>query len=190
MEDFVGLNYGAYPEKIARTLKISIEEATQIFERYHNMLYEGITKFREEVILPTAKEEGRIHLGLGCYMHTDNPEKDVRTLFNACSQFWSILTLITINEMHHLIDENGLEEDIKVISSIYDSIYFLAKEDAETIKWLNDQIVPIMTTDFIEDQIVHNEATGEIGYNWSDLVQVPNNSSLKEIEEVLKQINH
>lgn len=78
-----GLNYGAHPPKVASTLKISLEEATKIYENYHNVLYAGITDYRENYVLPTVKEEGRIHLGLGCYMNSSNPEAETRTIFNA-----------------------------------------------------------------------------------------------------------
>ena len=117
-----GLAYGAFPPKIAATLKISIEEAQQIFDNYHNVLYPGITNYRESYVLPTAKENGEIHLGLGFTLKTDDADRDIRTLANATCQFWSILTALTINKMHQLIDEEGLEHDVKVISTIYDSI--------------------------------------------------------------------
>ena len=136
-------------------------------------------------VLATAVEQGRIHLGLGCYMNTSDPEKEIRTIFNACSQFWSILTLLTVNKMHHLIKEKGYQNDIKIVSSIYDSIYLHIRDDATIIKWVNDTIIPILTVDFIEDIIVHNEAEGAIGYNWSDLVTIHNNASIEEIQIAL-----
>lgn len=180
------LSYGGFPKKLARNAKIPIEQAQAIFDNYHNVLYTKISAMREAV-LKTAIEKGKIHLGLGCYMNTSNPEKEIRTLFNACSQFWSILTILTINKMHHLIDANGYTNDIQVASSIYDSIYIHMKCDAELIKWVNDLIIPTVTTDFIEDIIVHNEAEGEIGFNWYDTVKVHNNASLEDIEKALDE---
>ena len=183
-----GLQYGAYPAKIAATIKCTLDEAQQIFDRYHNELYPAVTKFREEYVLPTAKEKDKLHLGLGCYINTDDPERDIRTITNASSQFWSILTLLAINKMHKLIDNAGLEKDIIITSSIYDSIYFEIREDPEIIKWLNDNLIPIMLTNFIENQIVHNECTLELGNNWANLIEIPNSCSLKEIQEVLSQL--
>lgn len=183
-----GMNYGAFPPKIARALKIPLAEAEKIHNRYHKELYKGITDFRENYVIPTVKAEGKIHLGLGCYLRSSNPNKEERTIFNACSQFWSILTLLAINKMHILIDEKGLQEDVKIISSIYDSIYMVVREDINTIKWVNDNIVPILTTNFIEDQIVPNEAVAEIGYNWYDTHKIPNNASAYRIAKVLNII--
>lgn len=175
------LSYGGYPKKLARNAKIPLEKAQEIFDNYHNVLYTGISLMREKV-LQTAVEQGRIHLGLGCYMNTSDPEKEIRTIFNACSQFWSILTLLTVNKMHYLIKEKGYQNDIKIVSSIYDSIYLHVRDDAAIIKWVNDTIIPILTVDFIKDIIVHNEAEGEISYNWYDTVKINNNANLDEIE--------
>ena len=87
--------------------------------------------------------------------------------------------------MNTLIEEKGLENDIEIISTIYDSIYIHCKNDANTIKWVNDTIIPIITTDCIKDIIVHNEAAGEIGYDWASLHKIPPNATIQQIEEVL-----
>lgn len=79
----VGLNYGAYPKKVAASLKISISAAQVIFDSYHNELYSGITAYRENYVLPTTLRDGKIHLGLGCYIKSDDPKRDIRTLNNA-----------------------------------------------------------------------------------------------------------
>ena len=183
-----GLSYGSFPAKVAATLKIPLEDAEAIFNRYHNELYSGITTYRENYVESTANAEGRIHMGMGCYIATDNASRDIRTLHNATCQFWSILTLLAINKMHQLIDLSGLQEEVQCISTIYDSIYFIVKKDADLIKWVNDQIVPIMGTDFIEGQTIENEATAEIGLDWADLHQISNDASEEEIQKVLDSL--
>ena len=187
-EHNVGLSYGAYPPKVSKTLKVPLDTAEKIFNSYHNELYGGITEYRENYILPTAKQEGKIHLGLGCYLQSNNAKRDIRTLNNASCQFWSILTLLTINKLHQDIDTESISNDIECISTIYDSIYFIVKEDAHTIKWLNDRLITYMTTDFMENQTIKNEATAEIGYDWATLHKIPNNASIEQIEEVLQQL--
>lgn len=181
-----GLSYGAFPPKVAATLKISLAAAEAIFNSYHNELYPGITRYREEYVLPTTLEKGQIHMGLGCYIKSDNPDSDIRTLHNATVQFWSILTLLTINKMHHLIDRQGYQNDIQCISSIYDSIYYIVKKDPKVIAWLNNNLVEVMTKDFMENQRIKNEATSEIGTDWSNLVQLKHNATEAEISAILK----
>ena len=183
-----GLSYGAFPPKVAKGLKCTLEVATEIFNSYHNELYVGITKYREEYVLPTVQEHGKVHLGLGCWLYSDNPDGDIRTLMNATIQFWSILTLLAINKMHHLIDEAGLEKDVYCISTIYDSIYYLVREDATAIQWVNNNLIETMSKDFMVDQIVANEAESEIGRNWADLKALPNHASVDEITELLKEL--
>lgn len=188
-EHKVGASYGAFPPKIASQIKCSLEEAEQIFNAYHNEMYPGITQFREEYVLPTARANGRIHMGMGYYIRTDDANKDIRTLMNSQAQFWSIMTALSINKLHTKIDEAHLQEDIITTSTIYDSIYGVAKADAQTIKWLNDTLVPIMETDFITDQLVKNTADLEIGLDWSDANALSHNASIEEIEKTLKDLH-
>lgn len=181
-----GISYGAYPPKVAKTLKIPLSEAESIFNNYHNVLYPGITKYREEYVLPTAKANGKLHLGLGCYLKSDNADKDIRSLANATCQFWSLITLLTVNEMHRRIDQSNA--DLFTIATIYDSIYYCVREDATTIKWLNDNIVPLITQDWMINQAIPNAAEGAIGRNWADLHRIPNGASLEQINDVLSNL--
>ena len=127
-------------------------------------------------------------MGLGCRLYSSDIENGSRTLFNSLSQFWSILTLLSINKLHSEIDNAGKEKDIVVTTSIYDSVYFVVKNDAETIKWLNETICPIMEKDFLVDQIVKNEANLEVGISWSDLTELKHNASIEEIDDVLSKL--
>ena len=151
-------------------------------------MFPDITKFRNEIV-KKSKTVGYTHLGLGCRLYTGDVDKEVRTLFNANSQFWSILTLLTINKMHSLIDTAGLADDIKCISTIYDSIYFIVKEDPKTIVWLNDRLISTMCRSYLKDQKVRNTATAEIGYNWSNLTELPNSCSIAHVTKTLKEMN-
>lgn len=174
------LAYGGFPD-VDKGGVITQE----LFDRYHNVLYPGITDYRENYVLPTTKENGYIHLGLGCRIYSDNPDDDIRTLHNATVQFWSILTLIAVNELNYRIQQENLEDYVKVQSTIYDSIYTQTYRDPEVIKWVNDNLIEIMTVQYLEDEEIHNEAEGEIGLNWADLHKIPNNASTQKIEEVL-----
>jgi hypothetical protein len=158
----------------------------QIFDNYHNVLYPGITKYREEYVLPSTRKKGYIHLGLGCRMYSSNPHQAIRTLNNATVQFWSILTMIAINEFNHQVREEGLENWVEINSTIYDSIYMQVERDPELIKWVNDTIIPILCVQYLEPEVIHNEASGEIGLNWYDLHKIKNNASEEAIAEILQ----
>jgi hypothetical protein len=174
------LAYGGFPD-IEKGGVITQE----IFDRYHNVLYPGITDYRDNYVLPTSVNNGYIHLGLGCRLYTDNPHNDIRTLHNATVQFWSILTLIAVNELNYRIEQENLEKYVQVQSTIYDSIYTQTYRDPEIIKWVNENLIEVMTVQYLQDEEIHNEAEGEIGLNWADLHKIPNNASIQQIEEVL-----
>ena len=76
------LAYGGYPEKLSKNAKIPLAKAQEIFDRYHNVLYSSITDMKDRT-LEQAVTKGKVHLGLGCYMNTSEPESEIRTLFNA-----------------------------------------------------------------------------------------------------------
>ena len=189
VEHYVGLSYGAFPPKVANSLQISIPEAETIFNNYHNVLYPDITKFREEYVLPTAKATGEIHCGLGFKLRTDKPETDIRTLANSTCQFWSTLTAISVNELHHRIDDTFVSREfVQITATIYDAIYGICLADPYVIEWLNNNIVEIMTKDFLIDQTIHNEANLEIGLNWAEFHELPNNAPLEQVQAVLESI--
>jgi hypothetical protein len=158
-----------------------------IYKNYHNVLYKDVSVYKEK-LLNKARKNKRIHLGLGCYLYTDNVNKHERTLFNASCQYWSILTLLTIEKLYSEIEANNLTNSIEVIATIYDSIYLCVDRDSKVIKWLNDTIIPIMSKDFMTNQIVHNESEGEISDSWYDMLGIPNNASIEKIEEILNKI--
>jgi hypothetical protein len=177
------LAYGGYPDDHKGGVITQ-----EIFDRYHNILYPGITEYRENYVLPTAREQGYLHLGLGCRLYTDDASKDIRTLHNSTVQFWSILTLIAVNELNHRIREEKLSDIIQVTSTIYDSIYTQAIKDADVIKWLNDNMIEVLCTKYLEDETISNEASGEVGYNWADLTKVPNGASVDDIKVILRDL--
>lgn len=180
------LNYGGYPRKLSKYIKCSEKKAKEIFDKYHNELYSGISTFKKQAHFEASKS-GRVHLGLGAYLNVDNINRDIRSVFNCLSQYWAILSLITIEKIMSLVKENNLQKDIEVISSIYDSIYFHVTKDPYVIHWLNTNLIPIMVKDFLKDTIVHNEAELEIGLNWADIVAIPNNASVLLIRNKIKE---
>ena len=184
-----GLGYGCQPPKVAHQLKSSLEEGEHIWNTYHFSLYPDVTKYREDHVLAPAKKDGKVYLGLGLSLKTDHAEKDIRTLYNAKQQFWSLLTLLVITKMNKLIKANNLQDDIQVIATIYDSIYFNVRDNTQTIKWLNDNLIPIMIADFLTTQPVKNKAALDIGHSFADMIEIPNNASIEQIEEALQTLS-
>ena len=180
-----GLDYGAYPKKIAKQLGCNLEVAQLIFDRYHKELYQGVTKFREDYVLPTSKEQGYIHLNYGLRLYSDNVEKDIRTLFNANFQSYSVLTQIVLVEFHKAIIKDNMQDKVKLTNTIHDAIYGEMDDDIEVIKWVNDTLIAIMTRQFVHNQSVQLKSEVDIGYNLYDMVTLSNSCSVEKIQ-VLK----
>ena len=90
--------------------------------------------------------------------------------------------------MHKLIDSANLQNDIRVVATIYDSIYFEVREDPTIIKWLNDNLIPVMTAPFMQGQLVDNLADLEIGPDWAHLKAIPNDATIKDIKLCLTEV--
>ena len=178
-----GLAYGKFPDEHKGG---AITQS--IFDNYHNVLYPGVTTFREGYVLETAKEQGYLHLGLGFRIYSDDPEKDIRTLNNACSQMWSFLTLIAVNELNYRIKQKGWQDKIQLCSTIYDSIYAYIVPDPEVIQWYNNNVYEVGRKDFMEDQEIPNNLTCGLGKNWSQEISIPIGASIKEVQEVIDKV--
>lgn len=160
-----------------------------VYDNYHNVLYPGVKSYLEDYIKPVVNEKGYLHLGLGCRLYSDDVDSDFRTLFNASFQFWSILTVIAINELNYRIKREGLQDKIKICSSIYDSIYAYITPEPDVIKWYNDNVYEIGRKDFIPNQQVPNTLTCDIGRNWAEEVPLPVGASIEEIGAVLEKLS-
>ena len=183
-----GLAYGAHPKKVAKSIGCSIEEAETIFDNYHNKLYPGVTAYREEYVQPTVEEHGFIHLNWGLKLYSDNPEKDIRTLNNSTMQSYSDLTQIAGVEFDKVLKQSLYQSDIHLVNIIHDCLYYEITDSIEVIKYINDTLPPIMCKPFVIDQSLNLKAEIDIGPSLAHCVTLPNNASIEEIQNKLKEL--
>jgi len=181
-------SYGAFPPKLAKSMKAPLEEGERIFDLYHNVLYSGKTKYRDEYVLPTVKEKGYIHLNWGLKLYSDDAEKDIRTLNNATMQSYSDLTLIAGIRLREEIYKHNLQDRIKLVNIIHDALYLELDDDLEVIKFVNDNLPRIMKQQFLFDQPIDLGAEVDFGYDLYNVVTLEADSSIEEIKEQLKEI--
>ena len=97
-------------------------------------------------------------------------------------------------DLYEEIDTHKRNDDVFINATIYDAIYGYVRDDAESIKWLNDTICPIMETDFLENQIVHNEANLEISdlqnNTWASIHELKHDMSVDEITKFMEKIDN
>jgi hypothetical protein len=179
----VNISDGGYPD-IDKGGMITQE----IFDNYHNVLYKGVTEYRDGYVLPTASLNNEIHLLLGLSLKTDDVNNDARTIVNATVQVFSILTLIVASRLYYHLKSHRMLHRVKIVNTVYDSIYLELDDDIELIKYLNDLIVPMMSKQYLEDEIVHNEAEADIGYDYYNMLTIPNNASIEEITQIKEKL--
>lgn len=183
------MSYGAFPKKISETIGCTIEEAEKLFNVYHNDLYPEITDYRENYILKSAKQHGEIHMLLGASLKTNDANKDIRTLNNASIQSFSAITLIAGAQFTELAKSQDMHNKAKVFNEIYDAIYVEADNNPETIKWVNDNLIPLMIQQYLEQEDIPNAAECDIGFNLAEMQTIPNNASIEQIEETLAKLH-
>ena len=183
-----GLDYGSFPPKIVSQLGCTLAVAQGIFDRYHYELYIGVSEFRENYVLPTAVKNHEIHLNWGLHLKSSNPKSDIRTLFNSCFQSFSDLTQIAAVDFENRIMEDSMQDRVMINNCIHDAIYGELDDDLETIKWVNDNLITVMTKPFVHNQSVQLKSECDIGYNLYDVLTLPNNCSIEHIEQTLTEL--
>ena len=183
------MSYGAFPKKISETIGCTIEEAEKLFNVYHNDLYPEITDYRENYILKSAKQHGEIHMLLGASLRTNDANKDIRTLNNASIQSFSAITLVAGAQFTELTKSKGMHNKAKVFNAVYDAIYVEADNNPETIKWVNDNLIPLMIQQYLEQEDIPNAAECDVGFNLAEMQTIPNNASIEQIEEALQTLS-
>ena len=159
-----------------------------IYDAYHNEMYPGITDYRVNYAEPTSLSQGYLHLCYGLKLYSDDPKKDIRTLFNALSQGYSVLTMMALTEFDKYIINNNLSNRIAITNTVHDAIYLEIDNNAETIKIVNDVLPKIMSRNFVIDQEIPLAAECDLGYNLYDMKTIKNHAGIEDIKEVLKQL--
>ena len=171
--------------------------AKQIETNYHKM-YKVADKWAENHI-NKAKETGYVPLAFGGRLRTpllkkykNKPtyasEKEGRSAGNALTQSYCIMTLNSLNLLMERIWKSEYCYNITPAIAIHDANYFVAKNDLQIIKWLNDNLVDCMQTNELPE-LQHDKikitAAMEVFYkNWCHSIELPKYVSKEEIKAV------
>lgn len=191
-----GANYGATEHSVSRSLKISLDEAKKILDKYWEMYSK--TKEYWEKVEEFALDNGYVIGALGLkarvaldqIVNNEAYSSTLRSIVNMTIQSYALLMNRTIFKLQEEIEKEGLEDKILIQNSVYDSIYIMVVPEAKVIKWLNDTLIKIMLwlPDYAKDWEVKNEAELEIGKSWIAEEELPNNADLDIIEEKLNKV--
>lgn len=159
-----------------------------IFDRYHKELYPGVTKFREDYVIPASNEQKFLHLNWGLKLYSSNPKSDLLSMNNANFQGYSCLTLIAAIKFRDLYLSQGNPHNILGLNIIHDALYYELDDTPEAVKWVNDNLIACMVPDFLHNQTVHLRAEADFGYSQSSLKTLRNNASIDEVKELLNEL--
>ena len=159
-----------------------------IFDRYHKELYPGVTKFREDYVIPASNEQKFLHLNWGLRLYSSNPKSDLLSMNNANFQGYSCLTLIAAIKFRDLYLSQGNPHNILGLNIIHDALYYELDDTPEAIKYVNDTLIKELIPDFLKNQTVHLRAEVDFGYNQADMVTIPNNAEMDVILEKLQTL--
>jgi len=197
------LTYQGTWHTLMNNLGIPKEEAQEIEDKYHE-LYEHSDKWVQDKLL-TASQKGYMTVAFGLRVRTPilaqtllnkkstpyEAQAEGRTVGNALGQSYGLLNNRAAIDFHGRLLQSKHKFDIKPISHIHDAQYFLAKKDANTIKWFNDNLIECMEWQDLPE-IQHDDVklggTVELYIpNWSSKITLPNKATKEFIEAILKK---
>ena len=166
--------------------KTAVVPAKQMHFNYHNKLYAGLTSYKNEHLIAQAKKHKNVHGMLGLYVNqtTRLSNGASRTLGNFAYQSGSMLTLIAGEKIRRQCITNNIAQHVKPIVSIYDSLYYLVRKDANIIKQFADLAHPILIDQYLEDQAVPLKADLEI--STTDWASFTNLAKVPDLNKFLK----
>jgi DNA polymerase I-like protein with 3'-5' exonuclease and polymerase domains len=190
-----GLNYGSSQKKIASQLGISIQEADVIYQGYWSLY--APTKAYNDLAVEEARKTGAVvstFSGLRVKMASINAKdeyikgKEERRSANFKIQSGNFLTLRALHDFQKAIEDADMLDKVFLTNSVHDSLYMQSDASAESIKWVNDNLISLMCRDYKENQAIKLEAELDLGFSQKDMLTIPNNCSLEDIEEVLLKL--
>ena len=187
------MQYGGQKYTVAKSLGCSLERAEEIVESYHR-LHGGISAYYDKKTIEAIKNgyymiETGLKLRAPGLDSTDEAmvEKIKRSATNALIQGFGMLTVKAINKLQAIIEEDEMQEKVIIINTIHDAIYGYAENTIETVEWLNEKLIEVMTEDFYEGQDIKLLAELDIGPSWKYQHTLKNGASREEIKTTLKE---
>jgi len=167
-------------------------EAKQIVDNYWEG-YKGVKAYYDNNIA-FAEENGYVVSEFsGLTLRTPNinandeatREREIRVLCNFLIQSSAFMLLRYLTDFMKWVEDNGYENKIKIVNSIYDSIYMYIDEDYELLAEVNKVFPEIMTRPLWEDELLHHELEMDVGRDWKDQKTLPAGATAEFIEKFL-----
>jgi DNA polymerase-1 len=186
---------------LVKNAGFSDEEAKAIEANFH-LLY-GVSMEWVQSRIEQAAKDGYSTAAFGLRIRTPLLEKtflgksstpreaeaEARTLGNAISgQSYGLLTNRAANAVMERVWASKYRFDILPVAMIHDAIYFVCKDDADTVAWLNEVLIEEMSWQELSE-IKHDSV--KLGANldlfwpsWANAIELPNHATADEIYDL------
>lgn len=191
------MQYGCAAPKLQKMLKCSKQKAEAIFSAYHG-LYSGLAEFaqRNEQF---AKKNGYIELAFGLQLKTPRINSkdggvqsgESRSASNAATQSYGMLMNRAFIEFLERLESSQYKLDVKLINTIHDAVYLIVRNDADVVKWVNDNLIECMEWQ-LDPKLISDVKIGaelDIGPDWAHVTTLSNYISLEEIQQALSKLS-
>ena len=183
----------------------SMSEAKGICKNYEEIYKASIDWVNQE--LTKASKTGYVTGAFGLKLRTPimkqvlwgskkmpyEASAESRTAGNMLSgQSFGLLNNRAQNEFMSRVYKSKHRLDIQPIAAIHDAVYFMVKRDAETVKFVNDNLIECM--EWQDDPAIYHDqvklgAELVIHYpSWADEIPIPNKATLDQIKEIVSEI--
>ena len=196
------LQYSGTANTLVNNSGFNPEEAKAIVSNYKD-LYKESEEYATRRIAQ-AEQQGYLDVAFGLRIRTPVLAKSIlgnsktpylataeaRTIGNALSQSYGLLTNRALNEFMERVWKSEYAMDIYPVATIHDAAYLVIKDNINVVKWVNDNLIECMSwqeSPEIKHDKVKLSAELELFYpSWANGITLPNNISRKEIKEIVK----
>ncbi len=197
------LTYGGTYVTLMNNCGFSFKVAKAIEANYHELYKESDEWVQAK--LKQASKDGYITAAFGLRVRTPilpqvvfgkqmpyEAQAESRTAGNALGQSWGLLNNRAQNEFLARVAASKHRLDIQPIAAIHDALYWLVRDNPETVKFVNDNLIECMEWQAHPD-IAHDKvklgAELCIHYpTWVDEIAVRNKATIDEITEITSVI--
>lgn len=194
------LQYGGTPFALVRESGFKQQEADEIYKNYLEKF--KVSKAYQQDKIDQATLNGYVTVAFGLRVRApllastvlgnritpNQAREEGRTIANALSQSYGLLTNRSANAVMERVWKSEYRTDIKLIAMIHDANYFICKDDLATVEWLNKILIEEMSWQELPEishEIVKLGAELEIYYpSWANPIAIPNGASQEQISQL------
>lgn len=201
------LQYGGTWVTMVKNAGFPEEQAKQIEARYHELYV--VADAWAAGLVEKAKSCGHVSLAFGaiirtpllskCVVGTDykmpyGAKKEARSVGNAATQSYCVLTLRALNEFMERVWDSPYRYKVLPSITIYDAIYLMIPDSVVILHWVNKNLIECMAWDDLPElkhPVVKISSALDVFWpSWANEIGIPVGATVPEIKVVCKEGAH